>query len=67
MLKEFHFFQNFVDLFIVKLIERVQVFSDGALDNEWHLRDVSNTLTQLVQSNLLDVNAVNFKLSFAAV
>ena len=59
-------FKGLDDLIILKFFEGIKIFSYRTLNQERLLWDISNTLSQKMETNCLAVNAINDELTFMA-
>lgn len=53
MAPEFDFLKRVDNLLVFKLLERINILSDGSLDQKWLLRNVGDTFSEFVQADLL--------------
>lgn len=59
MIVEFNVLQDLVDFLILELVKWVQVLPNGTLQQERLLRNVGNALSENVEAQLADVDAVD--------
>ena len=63
MLEEIYFFKDIPDFIVGFLFEGIDILADRSLKQEWLLWYKRNILSQNVQSEVLDILAINYDLS----
>lgn len=59
VIEQFDLRQDSLNLLLRVLVERVEIFPDRALNQEWCLRNIGDVLSEEVEANLLNVGLVD--------